>query len=49
MKKLLSLAIVAAALGASVGCDDKKTTPPKSTTTSGPGANSGSGSGGTSR
>ena len=26
MKKLLSLAIVAAALGAAVGCDDKKTT-----------------------
>jgi hypothetical protein len=26
MKKLLSLAIVAAALAASVGCDDKKTT-----------------------
>jgi hypothetical protein len=26
MKKLLSLAIVAAALGASVGCDDKKST-----------------------
>ena len=25
MKKLLSLVIVAAALGASVGCDDKKT------------------------
>jgi hypothetical protein len=26
MKKLLCLAVVAAALGASVGCDDKKTT-----------------------
>jgi hypothetical protein len=26
MKKLLSLAIVAAALGASVGCEDKKST-----------------------
>jgi hypothetical protein len=26
MKKLLSLAVLAAALGASVGCDDKKTT-----------------------
>jgi hypothetical protein len=26
MKKLLSLVIVAAALGASVGCDDKKST-----------------------
>jgi len=26
MKKLLSLAIVAAALGAAVGCDDKKST-----------------------
>jgi hypothetical protein len=34
MKKLLSLAIVAAALGASVGCDDKKTSPPKVNTTS---------------
>jgi hypothetical protein len=33
MKKLLSLAIVAAALGASVGCDDKKTSPPKVNTT----------------
>jgi hypothetical protein len=31
MKKLLSLAIVAAALGASVGCDDKKSTPGKPT------------------
>ena len=28
MKKLLSLAIVAAALCASVGCDDKKTSAP---------------------
>ena len=26
MKKLLCLAVVAAAMGASVGCDDKKTT-----------------------
>jgi len=29
MKKLLSLAFVAAIIGASVGCDDKKTSPPK--------------------
>jgi hypothetical protein len=29
MKKLLSLAILAAALTASVGCDDKKSTGPK--------------------
>lgn len=28
MKKILSLAIVAAALCASVGCEDKKTTAP---------------------
>ena len=37
MKKLLSIAIVAAFLGAAVGCDDKKTSPPKTNTT-GPGA-----------
>ena len=34
MKKLLSLAIVAAALCASVGCEDKKSTPPKAASTS---------------
>jgi hypothetical protein len=33
MKKLLSLAIVAAALGAAIGCDDKKTSPPKTPST----------------
>ena len=35
MKKLLCLAVVAAAMGASVGCDDKKTTggTPKPVTT----------------
>ena len=38
MKKLLSLAIVAAALGAAIGCDDKKTSPPKTPSTTGPGA-----------
>ena len=43
MKKLLSLAILAAALGAAIGCDDKKSTPPK-TNTSGSGAGSASGS-----
>jgi hypothetical protein len=32
MKKLLSLAIVAAFLGATVGCDDKKSSPPKPAT-----------------
>jgi hypothetical protein len=28
MKKLLSLVVLAAALGATVGCEDKKTSPP---------------------
>ena len=46
MKKLLSLAIVAAALGAAVGCDDKKTTaqgkPVPATGTGGTGTNTGS-------
>jgi hypothetical protein len=36
MKKLLSLAIVAAALGAAIGCDDKKTSPPKTPSTGTP-------------
>jgi len=38
MKKLLCLAVFAAVLGAAIGCDDKKTTPPKTNTTSTPGA-----------
>jgi len=40
MKKLLSLAILAAALGAAIGCDDKKTSPPKTNTTGSGGAGS---------
>jgi hypothetical protein len=37
MKKLLCLAVLAAAMGASVGCDDKsKTTGPKPVTTTTP-------------
>jgi hypothetical protein len=39
MKKLLSLAFVAAIIGASVGCDDKKTSAPAGgKTTVAPGA-----------
>jgi hypothetical protein len=40
MKKILSLAFIAAfvvALGASVGCEDKKTSAPAKTTPAGPG------------
>jgi hypothetical protein len=50
MKKLLSLAIVAAVLGVGVGCDDKKTTggtpkPPGTGTGTAPaGAGTGTGS-----
>lgn len=40
MKKLLSLAIVAAALGASIGCDDKKTTATPSKPSGAPSAGS---------
>ena len=42
MKKLLSIAIVAAFLGAAIGCDDKKTSPPKANTTSPAGGATGS-------
>jgi hypothetical protein len=35
MKKLLCLAVFAAILGAAVGCDDKKSTPPKTPNTTG--------------
>jgi len=34
MRKLLCLAVFAAFLGAAIGCDDKKTSPPKANTTS---------------
>jgi hypothetical protein len=51
MKKFLSLAVVCAALAATVGCDDKKstpTTPVKQTTTTANGAGAGAGAGGSS-
>jgi|SwirhirootsSR2_FD_contig_21_34565360_length_213_multi_4_in_0_out_0_1 hypothetical protein len=44
MKKLLSLAIVAAALGASVGCEDKKTSAPVKPAGAGSGSAAGSSS-----